>query len=443
MWKGVLFHGRSLVILSASVNHQGNYSCTLGNASRLSWFSLMVYTTVQEETMYPKTCVAQEACELSCPDANLPDKSILNITSKDIMWHKEGGSSLKSSYFSRVKENDHGVYTCTRPYLYHGQIYNMTFTVVLKVNPKGSPKVIDCEALMYSEYEEVFWLSGDSFVDTNVSASVYYNYTRQPIENDTEGIKMTASLVFKKVSEEDLSKNYTCKLESDSQPSIFVTITLAQKASPFPHYLALSIVIIVVVIVGAALVYVKLKMDITLFLRDTLACYSSISDGKSYDAFLMSYKSDTDAGLNEDDRKQLESVLEETFGYSLCLYRPESVAEAVLDCIEQSRALVLVPTSSDPGPESGLLSAIHEALAEQQTRLVFIKTEATDVSGSDSLPEALQLLGKAGDCVTWKGESSRPLSSSFWKQLRYHLPALQRAPKMTRLPQTAIEDANC
>lgn len=41
-------------------------------------------------------------------------------------------------------------------------------------------------------------------------------------------------------------------------------------------------------------------------------------DGKSYDAFLMSYKSETDAGLNEDDRKWLERVLEERFGYSLC-----------------------------------------------------------------------------------------------------------------------------
>ncbi|KAG8001290.1 Interleukin-18 receptor 1, partial [Nibea albiflora] len=438
MRMGVLIHGRSLVILSASVNHQGNYSWSLGNASRISWFSLMVYTTVQEETMYPKTCVAQEVCELSCPDANLPDKSILNITSKDIMWHKEGGSSLKSSYFSRVKENDHGVYTCTRPYLYHGQIYNMTFTVMLKVDPKGSPKVIDCEALLYSDKEEVMWLIGDSFVDTNVSASVYYNFTRQPIENDTEGIKMTASLVFKKVSEEDLSKNYTCKLESDKEAyQQHVNITLAQNSKPSYKALVRGIVSMVIVMVVTVVIYVKFKIDVTLFLRDTLGLHSSTSDGKSYDAFLMSYKSDTDTGLNKDDRNQLESVLEETFGYSLCLFDRdvlpgESVAEAVLDCIEQSRTLVLVPTSPDPGPESGLLSAIHEALVERQTRLVFIKTEATDVS----IPEALQLLGKAGDCVTWKGQSSRPLSSSFWKELRYHLPAPQCTPKITLLPQT-------
>ena len=43
-------------------------------------------------------------------------------------------------------------------------------------------------------------------------------------------------------------------------------------------------------------------------------------DGKSYDAFLLCYKSDTDTGLNAHDRKCLESVLEERFGYSLCLH---------------------------------------------------------------------------------------------------------------------------
>lgn len=43
-------------------------------------------------------------------------------------------------------------------------------------------------------------------------------------------------------------------------------------------------------------------------------------DGKTYDAFLMCYKSDTDAGINACDRKCLENVLEERFGYNLCLY---------------------------------------------------------------------------------------------------------------------------
>lgn len=37
---------------------------------------------------------------------------------------------------------------------------------------------------------------------------------------------MTASLVFSNVSEADLLRNYTCKLETDSLPGTFVTIRL-------------------------------------------------------------------------------------------------------------------------------------------------------------------------------------------------------------------------
>lgn len=37
---------------------------------------------------------------------------------------------------------------------------------------------------------------------------------------------MTASLVFSKVSEADLLRNYTCKLDTDSPPGRFVTIRL-------------------------------------------------------------------------------------------------------------------------------------------------------------------------------------------------------------------------
>ncbi|XP_076587203.1 interleukin-18 receptor 1-like isoform X2 [Chaetodon auriga] len=448
---GVLLLERCLVILNASVNHQGNYSCSLGNASEQ--FRLTVYTT-QRDT-YPQTCHVQLSCTMNCPDVNTPAVNTY-ITSNGIIWHKEGESLPKDDYFSSVKENDQGVYTCTRSYLYDGQIYNKTFIVKLDVRQKtpeksaaiisphmndvfpvdlGSTVVIDCKAVLSSDFDEVFWLSGDSFVERNSSLPVFYNYTH---ENDSDEIKMTASLVFKKVSEDDLSKKYTCKLDSDNVPSSSVTITLAQKPCRSYVSLALGIVCVVVVMVFTVVIYVKFKISITLFLRDTLGCHSRTSDGKSYDAFLMCYKSDTDAGLDEEDRKRLKSVLEERFGYSLCLYDRDvlpgkAVAEAVLDCIEQSRTVLLVPTSPDPDPGSGLLSVIHAALVERQTRLVFIKTETTEASRSGSLPEALQLLSEAADCVTWKGTRSMQRSSSFWKQLRYHLPAPQHAPKTSLL----------
>ncbi|KAM9367002.1 interleukin-1 receptor accessory protein-like [Symphorus nematophorus] len=453
---GVLVHGRSLVILNASVNHQGNYSCSLRNSGIPFWFRLIVYKTktreCEQRENYNDTCYAQEVCTLHCPDKNTPAANTPNITSNGIRWHKEGKPLPNAGYFSSVKKNDRGVYTCTRSYLYHGQIYNMTFTMELDVQPKkiskkpamiteprmgqvfpvdlGLEKVIDCKAVVYSKTDEVFW----SLVDNNDKLPVFYNFTREP---NHEEINWTASLVFKKVSEEDLSKNYTCKLESQS--SSFVTITLAKKAQRSYVSLVLCVICVVVVMVFTVVIYMKFKINIFLFLRDTLGCHSSTSDGKSYDAFLMCYKSNTDTGLNEEDRNWLRSVLEETFDYCLCLNDRDvspglAVADAVLECIERSRTVVLVPTSPDPCPGSEVLSAIHEALVERQTRLVFIKTEATEVSKSGSLPEALQLLSEAGNSVTWKGTSSMPPSSSFWKQLRYYLPPGHSAPKIRLLP---------
>ncbi|XP_070691781.1 uncharacterized protein [Pempheris klunzingeri] len=465
---GVLVHGRTLVILSASAKHQGNYSCS---QSSQSWFRLTVYTTptrdIEESTTYPATCFAQHACTLNCPEVNIPPVNTPNITSNGIIWHKRGQSYPKHGYFEKVEEEDRGFYICTRSYFTYGQIYNMTFTRKLDVYPNkkphksavitspqmndvfevdlGSTVVIPCKAVDCSKSDALSWL----FVKEDSKLSVFYNSTRKTLHTDAPALtanennneEITASLVFQKVSEEDLSKNYTCKLESLSDRSRFVTISLAKKSRPSYVSLVLGNVSIVVVMVFTVVIYVKFKINITLFLRDTLGCHRRTSDGKSYDAFLMYYKNDTDAGLNEHDRKWLKSILEERFGYSLCLYDRDilpgnAVADAVLDCIEQSRTVVLVPTSPDPGLESGLLSAIHAALVERQTRLVLIRSETTEVSRSGSLPKALQLLGEAGNCVTWKGISSMPPSSSFWKQLRYYLPAPQHAPKLWLLPQT-------
>lgn len=38
--------------------------------------------------------------------------------------------------------------------------------------------VIDCKAVMMSEMDDLFWLSGSSFVDTDTSLPVFYNDTR-------------------------------------------------------------------------------------------------------------------------------------------------------------------------------------------------------------------------------------------------------------------------
>ncbi|XP_027869917.1 uncharacterized protein LOC114142714 [Xiphophorus couchianus] len=623
----VLLHGHILVILSASLSHQGNYSCSARNASRRFWFSLIVYEPqsreYEERNRYSTTCYTQESCTLYCPTANIPAHDTPNITGRGITWHKEGETVSTPHDFPSAVERDGGIYKCIRSFLYDGQIYNMSFSVVLEIQKSkygkseiisphqndvfhidlGSTLVIECKAVAYSDYDVVFWLSENSFVDTDESLPVFYNYSSTKYIDE---VNMTASLVFKDVSEEDLLKKYTCKLESDHQQSSFITISLAEKRTPgicpvtakeiyanagdlvmlncreskhdgtvmlwkmekdqemhlysnmsaseqqkldepqpklgiylpkngqifevelgtkkviackalvdscqnepywtsdgefvddsdfftdpcenekMPKWMNTSLIFrevspenlsktftcaysshklistvnitlvkiaqpshvtlivcsvcVVVSMVVIVVVYVKFKIDVTLFLRDKVGfkdCRSSTSDGRSYDAFLMCYKSITDGGLSEEDRKCLASTLENEFGYSICLYDRDvlpgqAVADAVLDCIQQSRAVVLIPGFPDPEPGSAVLSAIHSSLVERKTRLIFINTEQTEASTSGSFPEALQLLSKAGNSVTWKG---RPPPTSFWKQLRYHLPAPQQTPKMQLLSQ--------
>ncbi|XP_052373314.1 interleukin-18 receptor 1-like [Oncorhynchus keta] len=111
-----------------------------------------------------------------------------------------------------------------------------------------------------------------------------------------------------------------------------------------------------------------------------------------------------------------------------------AVAEAVLGCIEQSRRLILVPSSLGLNPRQdsqySLLTGLHAALVERQTWLILIQTESAPDSKVDleldSLPEALRLLAQSGHTVTWRGSHSKPLSSAFWKELRYRMPATTR-----------------
>ncbi|XP_024857896.1 interleukin-1 receptor-like 1 isoform X2 [Kryptolebias marmoratus] len=455
--RGVIVFRNTLVVLSASVDRQGNYSCSyLRNTSIQSQFLLRVYSAqskdCEKKYTYNMTCYTQTACRLFCPEVNIPTVNISSLIRGDVLWHQNGKPT--EPYFQSVEKTDSGMYTCTWPFLHSGRIYNRSFTVVLDVQTDkpmknygiSSPQdgqvfqveldttvVITCRAVTDSCFSSLFWLSDDQFVSDNETLRVYNNRTC----NETN-MARTASLVFRKVQEEDLSKNFTCKFESDELGAI-TTITLMKTARPSYVTVAVCSVVIVVVMAASVVIYVKFKVDVTLFFRDSLGCQSGASDEKVYDAFVMCYKSDSDGGLNEDDRRCLEKTLEERFGYKLCLFDRD-----VLPGQEQSRAVVLVPCYPDPGPGTGLLSAIHAALVERQTRLIFIDTEQAEGSRSGSLPEALQLLSEAGDCVTWRGSrpssssSSSSFSSSFWKQLRYHLPAPRRESKQTHqlLPQT-------
>ncbi|XP_037835985.1 uncharacterized protein LOC108249358 isoform X2 [Kryptolebias marmoratus] len=198
----VLIHGHSLVFLAVSVNHQGNYSCFPGNAGSRFWFQVVVSTAQSGEhegSRYLTTCFTQESCRLSCPAEDIPAEDTPSITSRGVTWRREGEASSARSFFPSVEEEDGGVYVCSRSYSYGRHVYNSSFTVVLDVQPSkqqrrseilspkqndvfpvdlGSTVVIGCEAVVSSDFDEVFWLSETSFVDEDASLPVFYNHSR-------------------------------------------------------------------------------------------------------------------------------------------------------------------------------------------------------------------------------------------------------------------------
>lgn len=42
----------------------------------------------------------------------------------------------------------------------------------------GSTVVIDCQAVVYSEFDEVFWLMDDAFVKRDNSSPVFYKFNK-------------------------------------------------------------------------------------------------------------------------------------------------------------------------------------------------------------------------------------------------------------------------
>ncbi|XP_055088524.1 interleukin-18 receptor 1-like [Periophthalmus magnuspinnatus] len=441
-----------LVLLRASEDQQGNYSCSHSVYNKT--FDLRVFTTLigdcENVTQHRKACYNGLACTLNCPTINTPPNT-------SVTWQQNNRtlSNNEKYYFQSVKETDQGVYICVRSFPFRGRLYNTTFTMTLGlkhtetnknegiISPDpdevffvdlGSPLVINCTALIFLDFTEIYWKISDLSINTSDSLRVKTSFSK---ENMDEGQKMTASLIFKEVYEEDVSAVFTCILESVSQEPISVNITLAQKEPRSYVAVAVTAVVIPVVMAIFVLIYIKYRIHITLFLRDTLMCNIRASDEKSFDAFIMYYMSEQGSGFSGDDMRTLQSVLVDQFGYSLCLFDRDvvpgkAVADAVLECVDQSRAVVLVPGSPDLSYESALLSAIHEALVERQTHLVFIKNKHTKKTDTGLQSDTLQLLTDMGHCIIW--ESSLAPSSFFWKQLRYYLPPVQESHRISLLP---------
>lgn len=188
-------------------------------------------------------------------------------------------------------------------------------------------------------------------------------------------------------------------------------------------------VLILGVIVCLVIVGVIYRVDLALFCRHFMGRDETLTDGKTYDAF-VSYLKECPPENGEEHTFAVEilpRVLEKHFGYKLCIFERDvvpggAVVDEIHSLIEKSRRLIIVLSKSYMSNEVRyeLESGLHEALVERKIKIILI--EFTPVSDFTFLPQSLKLL-KSHRVLKWKADKSLSYNSKFWKNLLYLMPA--------------------
>ncbi|NWU98953.1 IL18R protein, partial [Upupa epops] len=136
----------------------------------------------------------------------------------------------------------------------------------------------------------------------------------------------TRLLRVKKVTEEDVHRDFTCMLQTDDGSRMKRVKLKKGNARDLPvHVFTTGMVLAVLfpcVAVAAGFVCVMFRVDLVLCYRSICGRDETAGDGKEYDAF-VSYLKDGVSSSEEEREfalKILPMILEENFGYKLCIF---------------------------------------------------------------------------------------------------------------------------
>uniref|UniRef100_UPI00398F749B interleukin-1 receptor accessory protein-like n=1 Tax=Pristiophorus japonicus TaxID=55135 RepID=UPI00398F749B len=428
--------------------------------------------TSNEKMTFPFELAVSETKYLRCPDtANFSETSV-NST---IAWYREcsrvrmdnvreiEGGELE---FHSVREYHEGGYTCILTVMRRGHPYNLTRTVVASIcasqNHPRPPILIQptADQQMEVEYDQ----------EVNLTCKMYFHYIRKSptivwwsidgrhaqelapaikIFHSEDQLKLkdksiTNTISFKTVTLSDLKRNYTC-FGKNSQGLRRVLVTLVRKAPSYEIELGCALGVTLLILVTSIIVYHFWWIEIILLYRLYFGTDETIGDGKEYDVY-VSYA--RNAEEEEFVLMTLRSVLENEYGYKVCIYDRDSlpggiITDETLACMWRSRRLVVVlsPNYLLNGTQALLeLKAGTERMASTgQIRVILV--ELIPVRKVSHVAE-LKRLKSVMTTIKWKGEKSQDLRSRFWKQLRVALPTrrkTQTSERSARLVYTNLD----
>ncbi|KAM6342480.1 interleukin-18 receptor 1 [Podargus strigoides] len=448
----------------AELTDSGNYSVTHSNGKQN--FTVQKWTlNVLERNK--SSCFNKNHLTTEIKNAGTGHSlkcSDLSVNENDsVTWYKDcknyENETERELDFQTLTVQHSGIYTCKILIRHDGKTYHSTNTIKLVVEEDapesvtleivgrdeeieteiGKEEMLNCTGFLgyyMQEDASLYWLINQTFPEkcTGIPENEP-SICEEELKKLQLGNKfyVTRLLRIKRVTNEDMHHNFTCMLQVDERTQIKIVKLKKGNTRDLPvHIFTTGMVLAVLfpcVAVAAMFVSVMFRVDLVLFYRNICRRDDTAGDGKEYDAF-VSYLKDC-ISPTEDERefalKILPMILEENFGYKLCIFeRDVSPGGAVVDdihsFIDKSRRLIIILSQNYVSDRAiyELESGLHKALVEKKTKIILI--EYMPISDYNFLPESLSLL-PSKRVVKWKKDKSLPMNSRFWKNLRYLMPA--------------------
>ncbi|TEA11134.1 hypothetical protein DBR06_SOUSAS7210049 [Sousa chinensis] len=431
------------------LNDSGSYSIRMGNDTydwKLNVIRRPKHSCFTEKQVMSKSVEVKKSLQIACEHSyyqKLVNRTLLYKNCEKIQ-NNQNPFLKKNAEFK-----DQGYYTCMFFLLRNGKLFNVTKTFNITIvgdnsniipallGPKlthvkvelGKDVQLNCSALL-NEKDVIYW-------------NIWKKNGKDPNVHEEEGTRIRTSegkwlaskiLRIETVNENNLNFSYNCTAASEGGIDT-KSFILLKKEDPvdIPGHIftrgMIVAVLISVVIVCLVTVCAIYRVDLVLFYRHFLGRDETLTDGKTYDAF-VSYLKECRPENGEEHTFAVEilpRVLEKHFGYKLCIFERDVVpGRAVVDeihsLIEKSRRLIIVLSKSYMSNEVRyeLESGLHEALVERKIKIILI--EFTPVGDFTFLPQSLKLL-KSHRVLKWQADKSLSYNSRFWKNLLYLMPA--------------------
>ncbi|XP_045406278.1 interleukin-18 receptor 1 [Lemur catta] len=432
------------------LDDRGSYFFQMGNHAqewKLNIIRRNKHSCFTEKQVTSKIVEVKKFLQITCENSyyqKLISSTSLYKNCEKLSENNENPSIKKNAVFE-----DQGFYSCVFSVRHNGKLFNITKTFNITVvedhsnivpavlGPKlthvevelGKDVQLNCSALL-NKNDVVYWIfETENGSDPNV-------HEENKSRNWTSEGKFYSSKILRieNISENNLNFLYNCTVAGDggTDTKSFILVKKADIADIPGHVFTRGMIIaalILVAVVCLVVVGVIYRVDLVLFYRHLMRRDETLTDGKTYDAF-VSYLKDCRPENGEEYTFAVEilpRVLEKHFGYKLCIFERDvmpggAVVDEIHSLIEKSRRLIIVLSKSYMSNEVRyeLESGLHEALVERKIKIILI--EFTPVRDFTFLPQSLTLL-KSHRVLKWKADKSLSYNSRFWKNLLYLMPA--------------------